>query len=316
MNFQKIEASTLVLFLIATGVGIVGWASPAQFHPNIPLGQWNSFPTASQCSAGNFSATVCELMGNTSYRGEVIAGSGTSVPKIGVELTVTCLVPSNTPGARLQLQYANATILAGQYNGQNTTNFVSVASQNILIDNSVNAPCPGVLHGSNSGFISLPFFTPAAFMFRVVGTGGGGPGDNPRFSSIAVGISSTIIANNLMAVRITAHGTTSFTAIAQLINGVPSTAEALSFEWIATNASSTNPGCGTNPGGGTDVCWQHGTATCTTLVGIQNCSVTTTYTTAFTGTVDVVCTDTSAFPIGPFAVGGQINLLSAQTLTV
>ena len=98
-------------------------------HDMTSLGTWIGMP---------FNQT--ELMGNTTYRGVLASRSSGGSSGLAVGLVVGCVNPSNTPGATLQLQYANYS----DTTHLNSSNFVNVGVvANILIDNSANQPCPG-----------------------------------------------------------------------------------------------------------------------------------------------------------------------------
>src|SRR5207249_10621936 len=128
---SDIGIASILLSIIAIGLAVVGIASAGgggSSSPSIPLGTWNNMPSA-----------VTELMGNASYRGLVIAlKSSGSIGGLLVGLTVTCVNPSNTAGANLQLQYANYS----DTTHSNSSNFVNIGISQ-LIDNSANNHCPG-----------------------------------------------------------------------------------------------------------------------------------------------------------------------------
>src|SRR2546427_1578686 len=122
----------MILAFAGIGMGFIGWVLPVSKGggQNIPLGQWSNMPSNST-----------ELLGNTSYRGLIIA-SGTAP---SIRMIVSCIVPSNTVGANLQLQYANFSLVTNT----NITKFAN-AGPTVLIDNSANYPCPGFPTQSSS----------------------------------------------------------------------------------------------------------------------------------------------------------------------
>lgn len=276
--------------------------------PQVSLGVWKNFPPISSCDVtavpNNVTAKVCELMGNSSYRGVLPGGfAGYSVG-----LSVGCISPSVPTGLGgpgfLQLQYAIYT----QIGETNSSNWQSVGSS-LQIDGATN-PCPGN-DVSPSGALNT---TTTGYIFRVVGADGGGPGDNPRFSSIGVTIFQTVVRT--FGAQYSIIGVTSFTAI--VTASVPVLGNQLvNFRWFATNVSSTNPSCGHNAAGNDNVCWQRGASSATIPTGgFFSSTVTVTYPTAFTGTVTAILQITSTAPQGVPAVLGEVSLLKAQTLTV
>lgn len=269
--------------------------------PQVPLGVWANFPLSTQCSTGNYTAQNCELLGNTTYRGTLNFIASNTESGVRAGFSATCINPSNTVGAILQLQYANYSAVTHL----NTTNFVNFGGT-IKIDNSANWPCPGNLVGA---FANLPP-TLGGVIFRIVGTGGGGVGDNPRFSSVTVNIGQLLLSATIFEpLSITTSG---FTANVRVTYPTLSTLT-LGFRWIATNSSNTL-GCGIGLLT-TDVCIQHGSGSCSAVIQSVGCNVAVTYPTAFSGTVDVTGSGTNTPLIGTIPVG-NINLLQAQTLTV
>jgi len=251
-------------------------------------------PDSSSCGVGNTSASICELMGNSSYRGLLLTRSSVGANGINVGLQVNCINPSNTVGAQLQLQYANYS----DTSHTNSTNFVNIGSQ-VFIDNSANWPCQGVLEAT-TGLLASINANPAAYEFRVVGIGGGGTGDNPRFSSVSI-----YIIQNIQRAFIFRNSAISITAFTEVVAITPqalvSASTVVVFDWIATNNF---------------VAGQSGTATCTIAIGTGTCSVTTTFAVPFVTTAPNVVVDSrSSMAVTSFPTG-TINLLSAQTLTV
>lgn len=252
----------------------------------IPLGTWTNMPSA-----------TTELMGNQSYRGAVMISSLVGVAHMQVGLEIGCIVPSNTLGANLQLQYANYT----SSTHTNSSNFANIGIS-ILIDNSANNPCPGFL--SQNPAVVLPSITGsnAGFEFRVVGSGGGGSGDNPRFSVVSVQLRITTGANAIVTPQsVTTTGFTAFVfswPYVALSAGKP-----LNFAWIAANSTVSVPTS------------ESGTGTCTILIGTPSCTQAITFPTAFAATPNVVASITNT-PVAAVIPIGTISLLNAETLTV
>src|SRR5205807_2602161 len=138
------------------------------------------------------------------------------------------------------------------------------------------------------------------FIFRVVGTGGGGAGDNPRFSFVTVYILQTVQRG--VAFRTSAISLTAFTEVVFTIPQFNvAIALGVTFDYIATNNGALV---------------DSGTATCTIAVGTSSCSVATTFGTPFVAvTPNVVCNSRTT-PVAIVLPIGTISLLSAQTLTV
>jgi len=285
--------ASFILAIIALLVGFVGWGIPnsgggGSSSAGVPLGTWTNMP---------FSQT--ELMGNTSYR--AVLRFTTASSAVTVELEVGCISPSNTIGATLQLQYANFTAVTNT----NTSLFVNLGNA-IPIDNSVNFPCPGVLLDGTPGGLP-PNISNPAYEFRVVGSNGGGIGDNPRFSFVSVLIHQQV--QPLFQLRKAAVSTTSFTTVALLEYATSAVAgQVVSFDWIAVNDTGTS--CLS-----LSACIQHGTNSCTIPLNGFTCNVVTTFGTAFTNTPNVVVSPNTAVGTKQLTVG-TISLLSAQTLTV
>ena len=257
---------------------------------NNGLGTWKNMPSA-----------TTELMGNTSYRAVLMVRTSGGSVGLSAGLEVGCITPSNTVGAQLQLQYANYS----DTTHTNSSNFANLG-MTVFIDNSANWPCPGTLE-NNVGTLPAINLNPVGYLFRVLGMNGGGSGDNPRFSLVSVYVTQSIIRTFIFG-HLT-PGTSSFLGFIQ--SNFPVTASTTpSFDWFATNASNTVPTCGTG-----DLCEQHGTNSCTIAIAGSQCTVTTTYGTAFTGTVVVQMTGKQLGTIVSLSIG-TIGLLQAQTLTV
>jgi hypothetical protein len=257
------------------------------------LGTWRNFPSASRCSSGNYSSASCELMGNTSQRGILYQRSTISAAGLSVDLSVGCVTPSNTVGAILQLQYANFS----QATNTNTSNFVNIAGT-IKIDNSVFWSCPGMLIAASAGSLPNIQGLRVPYQFRVVGSGGGGVGDNPRFNSVNV-IVHQIISRVVYFVT-SSVTTTSFVTTASLLTQPTSVPLVMTFDWVALNTTTL-----------------HGTTTCSIVVlTASSCSVTTTFSSAFAGTPSVlVSADAPGAGLMTLTIA-SISLLREETVTV
>jgi hypothetical protein len=271
-------------------------------HDTYPLGTWFNFPDINPpCNPQPTGfAGACELLGNSSYRGLLVTHSSFGENGLNVALVEECITPSNTVGSQLQLQYANYS----ETTRSNSSNFVNIGGSD-FIDN-INDPCPGVVT-SGTGVLPPISLNPSDFLFRVIGYGGGGTGDNPRFSMVAVLISQAIGR----IYQIQAAGITTAHFLWKPWSSYPlTTATTVTISWIGTNQTTT--ACGTN-----DNCIQSGTSSCSIPAGTIACSsfTTVTFGTAFTGTVIVTTTPQTTGALVSIPVG-SISLLSAQTLTV
>lgn len=297
----------MVGLLIVAGMAVIGWVLPGQ--PKVPasvgLGTWNNFPLASACSTGNFTATQCELMGNQSYRQPFDYGASGIEAGVQAILSVSCITPSNTVGAFLQLQYANYSVTTRT----NSSNFVNVpgspGSGQVFIDNSANWPCGGNLVSARTLAASLPAGVNSGFLFRVVGSSGGGPGDNPRFSSISVTVFQLI--NKVLGFVPLSITASSFLARVTTVYPVP-VATTATFQWLALNVTATS--CVSLA-----VCIQHGSGSCSLTINNVLCQTTISFSPAFNAAPNVVgsATGPNANAIIPVA---SLQLLSAQTVTV
>jgi hypothetical protein len=292
----------IALILIGDIVsGAIGIGSPvAPAADTKQLGTWVNMP-----------ANQTELMGNSSYRGLLIASATGGESGIQVSLLVNCINPSNTVGAYLKLQWAffnevlntNSSVFADAVNGFPSG---TVPIDGITMHGPDLYPCPGILQGdvfplpSNAGSHTI-------FVFRVVGVGGGGLGDNPRFSSVQVAINQAV--QRFFSPIIVLTTTTTFRWLAYSPFQVASSTT-ITIEWIATNITAT--ACITLSN-----CIEHGTSTCTIPAGASNCgsSIIVTFTNAFSAAPDVVATAKTAGSLATVPAG-NIDLLLAQTLTV
>jgi len=234
-------------------------------------------------------------MGNTSYRGLIITASSSGESGLRIGLIVNCINPSNHVGALLQLQYANYSD-ATHTNSSNFLDPSNGVTGNIHIDNSANNPCPGILE---STVFALPAINinPTIFEVRVIGTGGGGIGDNPRFGAVTVYI--LLNMNKFFDTVVSARSTTSFTAFAYVIGSPPSANTVVNFDWVATNNF---------------VLGESGANSCTILANTVSCSVTTTFSPAFATMPNVVTTTRT--PGVQFSIqAGIMDLLQTQAVT-
>jgi len=286
MAQPKSIAGIILFFIIIVGDILTGAVSShtqaGSSSLGVPLGVWANMPSSS-----------IELMGNTSYRGVLASRSSGGSSGLSIGLIVGCVTPSNTPGATLQLQYANYS----DTTHLNVSNFVNVGIlTNVLIDNSTNSPCPGLLESNTNGLPNINV-NPTLFEFRVVGSGGGGLGDNPRFSSVSVYVIQT--AYRIPTVVVSTRSTTAFTAFVYTTWQVPATITE-NFDWIASSNG---------------VLIESGANSCSISAGSNSCSVSTTFGTIFGTTPNVVCTSRNAEASISIPIG-TISLLTAQTLTV
>lgn len=310
-TFSLINLTSKTVACFPGDIGTIKCPLVGGAHDTTSLGVWKNFPPATSCDVAtlpiNVSAQVCELMGNSTYRG--VFGLANMVG-YRAYLSVGCVLPSGTAGAVLQLQYA----LYSSATELNTTNWQSVGTSLSIVTGVV--PCPGNLIGSDGPLNSTT--TNISYIFRVIGADGNGPGDNPRFSYVSV-----IIKHNDERVFVAVGPTniqqsnTQFTAnMVASIPVAPSGSQTVNFRWFATNASSSIPSCGSNIlTGASDVCWQKGTATCIIAAAGISCSVTTLYTTAFTGSTSTVVAVTTAGQVVTLDYG-TVDLLHTQTVTV
>jgi hypothetical protein len=277
----------LTLVLLVSGLWFGTSASGASGASKATsLGTWINMP-----------ANATEFMGNTSYRGLIVASVGVT---INVKLAVNCIIPSKTAGAKLQLQYANFS----DSTHTNITNFVSISNMIVSIDNSPGSPCPGTINNSLSFSLPLQTVNPSDYWFRVIGSGGGGLGDNPRFSSVSV--IASVVFNRYASAIVSSSSSTSFTTLIDVTLPLAS-ATTENFFWIASN--STNLTCTVGS------CIEEGSNSCSIAIGATQCAVVTTFATAFTGTPSVVAVSKNARTLQELP-SGSINLMSAQTLTV
>lgn len=292
--FKIAFLEAMALSLIIPTISSTGEISAS--HDITSLGTWKNMPNSSSCGVGNTSAQVCELMGNQSYRGLFESGNANGLAGIRAGLSISCIKPSNTIGAFLQLQYANYSF----FTLTNTSNFINVgASSSLKIDNSANNPCPGNIISSGNNILPTLASNPALYIFRVVGVGGGGLGDNPRFSSVIVNINQ--VANVIFVPVVSARTLTTFTAFEYAIPFQPGIDRIVTFNWVATNNG---------------VAIESGTNVCTILAGTNSCSITTTFPVAFVTTIPNVVLTTQASSMNFLLSIADIPLLMAQTITV
>ncbi len=287
MAQPKSIAGIILLFIIIVGDIVTGAVSShvpgGSSGIGVPLGTWTNMPSS-----------PTELMGNTSYRGILIPTSGgTTLTGIQAGLAVNCITVSNTVGANLQLQYALYSFITDT----NTTNFQSIGLAQVYIDGVTANSCVNNSIVSDIGSVLNVTTAGLGYVFRVMGSGGGGVGDNPRLSSITVLVSQLITRIYMpIPLSITVNGF-SGRMYANVLVQVAITAN---FQYVATNN-----GVQTDSGSGT----------CTIAIGANNCSAAITFPLAFATVPNVVMTSTT--PGGSNGIPiGTISLLSAQTLTV
>ena len=287
MAQPKSIAGIILLFIIIVGDIVTGAVSShipgGSSGIGVPLGTWTNMPSS-----------PTELMGNTSYRGILIPTSGgTTLTGIQAGLAVNCITVSNTVGANLQLQYALYSFITDT----NTTNFQSIGLAQVYIDGVTANSCVNNSIVSDIGSVLNVTTAGLGYVFRVMGSGGGGAGDNPRLSSITVLVSQLITRIYMpIPLSITVNGF-SGRMYANVLVQVAITAN---FQYVATNN-----GVQTDSGSGT----------CTIAIGANNCSAAITFPLAFATVPNVVMTSTT--PGGSNGIPiGTISLLSAQTLTV
>jgi len=287
MAQPKSIAGIILLFIIIVGDIVTGAVSShipgGSSGIGVPLGTWTNMPSS-----------PTELMGNTSYRGILIPTSGgTTLTGIQAGLAVNCITVSNTVGANLQLQYALYSFITDT----NTTNFQSIGLAQVYIDGVTANSCVNNSIVSDIGSVLNVTTAGLGYVFRVMGSGGGGAGDNPRLSSITVLVSQLITRIYMpIPLSITVNGF-SGRMYANVLVQVAITAN---FQYVATNN-----GVQTDSGSGT----------CTIAIGANNCSAAITFPLAFATVPNVVMTSTSPGGSNGLPIG-TISLLSAQTLTV
>lgn len=269
------------------------------------LGIWHNFPTTTQCT---LSLDSCELFGTNIWRGIAFTGSASNTA-VGWGLLVDCITPSNTPGAFLQLQ-VSTTALGSM---ANATNWVSFNNP-VFIDNAVHSgtlfPCPGQLSAIFTTSIPLlnTFLPSDHMLFRAIGNGGGGAGDNPRFGTISVQAYQQQFRLGYPIVVSTT--TTSFTAREVLIYSPTSAPFTLSFNWFATNVTTLQCVIAGQH------CFESGTSSCVipVLPSQPTCTVVVTFASAFVGVPKVTMTNTvtGGFSAGTIAFASEILFSASQ----
>lgn len=238
-----------------------------------------------------------ELFGSSNYRGAVIENSLVGIAHVQIGLMVGCVNPSNHAGAQLQLQVANYSTTTHL----NTSVFANIGVA-ILIDNSAFNPCPGFLAQDPASLLPPLSGTHNGWILRVMGSGGGGTGDNPQFQSVAVQLRDTGGAVAMMSMQ--SISTTGFTAFAYSWAYIaPAAGKIMNFDWIAVNSTVSVPTL------------ESGTGTCTIIQGNFACSQVITFATAFVATPVVVGSITNV-PTQAILPIGTVNLLSAEIVTV
>lgn len=321
---QDVAYGAVFLAAIALGAAFVipfGIKHPTVSHDQTALGTWYNMP--SLCP----SQDQCMLFGNQSlvqilpFDGVLSAGAASGT--IAAYLSIGCLAASvSVNDAYLQLQYA---MYNGQSNvvqglGTNATNWENI-SRVYINSNGTYTPCNypfNVLTGAVDLGVQLNA-TAIGWVFRVIGANGGGQGDNPRFTFINIELENYV--KRVATITPFTPSTTAFSYAIEVT--VPFTANtAITFQWIATNITSTGCGLGSNK---EFHCFESGVGTCTfTLAGSTGTTAgqcpgsgsnSISFVTAFTGTVRVTAVtknNLAALSI-PF---GSLNLFSSQPITV
>jgi len=246
----------IMIGIIAIALAAVAIAEGGGSMLSSPLGQWTGMP---------FNQT--ELFAETTHR--VILDSFDQIAGIGFSLVVACTFPSNTVGANLQMQSATYSSITGL----NTTNFTNLGTS-LLIDNSTNHPCPGTLitgttfpaAATQNGVVNL--------ILRVVGSGGGGSGDNPVFTAVNLMLRHKVF--NLVDTYASSKSTTGFTA-SVTFTLTSQAAITISFDWMAQGNTTLTTGL-----------VQSGTDSCTVNLGLFSCTKAVTFPVAFLSTPNVV----------------------------
>ncbi len=288
MAQPKSVAGIILLFIIIVGDIVTGAVSShapgGSSGIGVPLGTWTNMPSS-----------PTELMGNTSYRGILLPPASVAIAGISAGISVSCISTSNTLGANLQLQYALFSVTTNT----NTSNFQSIPNGIVYID---GVSSPGCVNNSYAGNVGLNLNSTVSgigYIFRVMGSSGGGPGDNPRFSSVTVELQETIVRIYMPAVIANSITVNGFTGRMYSDVNVVSSVTPI-FQYVATNNG---------------VQTDSGSSSCTISIGSNNCSVAVTFPLAFATVPNVVMT--SGSPGGSNTIPlGTISLLSAQTLTV
>lgn len=299
LSFSSFSFINLVTRPVACFPGDIGFIKcPLQpgTHDTTALGTWLNMPSA-----------LTEFMGNRSFRQVFYARSVIAAAGLQADLTVNCTNPSNTPGAYLQLQYANFSATTNT----NTSNFAILSGignvARVPIDNSVNNPCPGFLVSSLAGLLPNLNNQKSVYIFRVVGSGGGGSGDNPRFSSVSI-VMHQIVIREIMWLP-TSVTTTGFTAQAYLLIQATNSA-IVNANWLATNTTSL----------GTAFI-ESGTTTCTIneptppTAAVPTCNQAIVFATPFVTAPEVFLTGTSQ-PGSITLTVASITILGVPTVTL
>jgi hypothetical protein len=257
-------------------------------HDTMALGTWIGMPSA-----------ATELMGNTSYRA-VLAGPTNGFTGLSAALAIGCEIVSNTIGAQLQLQYAlfsTSNIIASGFQAIGTALIIDGGGANCQ-NGGWDASQPAALNstGSNQGYI-----------FRVMGSGGGGTGDNPRFNFVSVTLTENVRRNYSAQIGSTTTTTISFQSSSPFAE---TNLKTVNVKWIVSNVTTATP-CGSG-----DTCVESGVAATTIAAGASSsATVIVTYPIALTGTVNGAATPAVASSIIVIPAG-NLYLLRTESVTV
>jgi hypothetical protein len=291
LSFSSFSFVNLVVRPVACFPGDIGTSKcplNTGTHDVVSLGTWANMPS-----------TATELMGNTSYRA-ILAGPLNGLAGLSAAIAVGCELVSNTVGAQLQLQYAlfsAANIIA--------SGFQNIGSA-VLIDGG-GSSCQNGGWVDNQPTLLNSTASNQGYIFRVIGTGGGGAGDNPRFNFVSVTLVETVRRNYSAQIGSTTTTTISFQSSSPFAE---TSTKTVNVKWIVSNVTSAT-GCGTG-----DTCVESGTAATSILAGASSsATVTVTYPIALTGTVNgaATCAVASSVIVIP---AGNLYLLRTETVTV
>jgi len=281
-------------------------------HDNFALGTWYNMPAA-----------TTELFGNTDYEVPLLpVPTSTVLGQIVVTFVINCLVASNSFGAYLQLQVQNVTgVVPPAPQAQLVANgpWTNIGPQ-MFIDNTV--PC-----GSN-GFGGLTNLETTGqtlanqkyplngWLFRVLGSGGGGAGDNPQFAYIGVELFQLMTFLPIISIIVSVFADFQYQLTQPVKAQGPETN--IIFYYIATNETGQQvPPCG-NVAGAIMHCFESGIVNpaCTIPQGLNSCNGTIPYNIAFTkNPVNVVAT-LRTNNANTYLTLGPLVIFSTEVVTV
>lgn len=294
LSFSSFSFYNLVTKPVACFPGDIGSPKcPVSFPGKIPLGTWYNFP--SSCPSND----SCELFFNSTNRAHLFNNQGLLVG-YSITLSVSCITPSSTIGANLQVQVAQFTSAGG---GGNTTNFGSVIGALVYVDGVTQPSCPGDLISSTAIVLSTLNIGSGGYLFRVIGQAGGGPGDNPRFGRIAINVG--IQTARLLTGRGSSITTSSFTAGITSLYQLP-TSTSVTFQWVAMNVTAVS--CINLA-----ACIQHGSGACTIAANGNGCGSTINFSPAFSAVPNVLVNPTSVPTLITLSLGA-LPIFDIQTL--